>query len=99
MYRDYDVFGIILYVLYLLLVLLLSSVLPSPHKMGASHFFNQTTSDYPTSDYPTSDYYHDPIPFIAAISLYNSYNDAHKMDQMWIKKNMEIMVVTIRKKK
>ncbi len=40
---------------------------------------------------------HDAIPFIAAMMLYNSFNDAHKDDQQWIRRNMELLVKKLQK--
>ncbi len=41
---------------------------------------------------------HDATTFIAAMILFNSFNNAHKMDQYWIKKNMSKMVSIVKQR-
>ncbi len=41
---------------------------------------------------------HNAVPFIAAMMLYNSFNDTHKTDQPWIRKNMDTLIPEIQKK-
>eukprot|EP01084_Bolivina_argentea_P167751 291067_1 len=41
---------------------------------------------------------HNAVPFIAAMMLYNSFNESHKTDQPWIRRNMALLIPEIQKK-
>ncbi len=51
-----------------------------------------------TFSYRSSPQPHKPAPFIAAILLYDSFNDSHKNDQPWIIQNMQKLIQSIEAK-